>query len=70
MTKNYSNKECVRCKKQKEACDDVEFYGLIKIKQGLNEGYKEVPCCICMNCGRIGNCEDNDLFIDNIKEER
>jgi len=63
MTKDYSNKHCVRCKKKERVCDDVEFYGFVKVKQKLEDEYQEVPFCICYECGGLGNCEDGELFI-------
>lgn len=68
MTKDYSNKICLRCKRNSDTYDDVGFYGFIKTKQTLEEEYRSVPFCICYECGGLGSCEDEDLFIDKIKE--
>ncbi len=65
MTKDYSNKECSRCKTKEEICDNVEFYGFIKVKQVLEDEYQEIPLCICYECG---NCGDANLFIDGTEE--
>lgn len=68
MTKDYSNKKCVRCKRKEEICDNVEFYGFIKVRHTLDVEYKEVPFCICYECGGLGSCEDEDLFIDGTED--
>ncbi len=62
MKKNKTQKENVKCKKE-EVCDNVEFYGFIKIRQRLEDEYRSVPFCICYECGRLGSCEDEDLFV-------
>lgn len=68
MTKNYSNMICTRCEKNEKVSDDVEFYGFIKVKQRIEDEYRSVPFCICYECGGLGSCEDEDLFMDKIKE--